>query len=93
MADVEVVGAEQSEGRVKTLRVRFKHTAERTIDRDTALAWLADGHSLITYAGAAHHPERGYAIQRVEADGEYFLRTDTEGVAKDELKFPKPHHH
>ena len=92
MADVEVVGAELADGKVKQLRVRFKHTAERIIDRATALDWLGEGHSLITYAGPAHHGERGYAIERVEADGEPYLRTDTNPVAKDELKVPHAHH-
>ncbi|MDP2304480.1 MAG: hypothetical protein Q8P18_00465 [Pseudomonadota bacterium] len=92
MADVEVVGAEIADGRVKTLRVRFKHTPERVIDRATGLAWLADGHSLLTYAGPAHHAERGHAIERVEVDGEAFLRTDTKPIAMDELRFPTAHH-
>lgn len=92
MADVEVVGAELSDGKVKSLRVRFKRAAERTIDRATALAWLAEGHSLLTYAGPAHHPERGYAVERVEVDGEPYLRTDTTAEAKDDLRFPAAHH-
>ncbi len=92
MADVEVVGAELAEGRVKSLRVRFKRTAERVIDRATALAWLAEGHSLITYAGPAHHGERGYAVERVEVDGEWYLRTDTKLEAKDDLHFPAANH-
>ena len=92
MADVEVVGAELSDGRVKTLQVRFKRTAERTIDRATALAWLAEGHSLLTYAGPAHHGERGHAIERIEVEGEAYLRTDTRPVARDELTFPADHH-
>ncbi|MDP2316040.1 MAG: hypothetical protein Q8P41_24295 [Pseudomonadota bacterium] len=92
MADVEVVGAELADGQVKSLRVRFKHTTERVIDRATALTWLADGHSLLTYAGPAHHGERGYAIERVDVDGDVYLRTDTKPVAKDELRFPAAHH-
>lgn len=92
MADVEVVGAELSEGRVRSLKVRFKRASERTIDRDTALAWLAEGHALLTYAGPSHHGERGYAVERVEVDGEAYLRTDTQLVAKDELQFPAAHH-
>jgi hypothetical protein len=92
VADVEVVGAELADGRVKTLRVRFKHTTERVIDRATALSWLADGHSLLTYAGSANHGIRGHAIERVEVDGELFLRTDTKLEAKDDLHFPSAHH-
>lgn len=92
MADVEVVGAQIADGRVKTLRVRFKRTTEREIDRATALAWLKDGHSLLTYAGPSHHGERGLAIERIEVDGEDFLRTDTNPIAQDELHFPAAHH-
>lgn len=92
MADVEVLSAEPAQGaRVTTLRVRFKNAPERTIDRQTALKWLADGHSLITCAGPGYHPVRGHAIERVEADGEVWLRTDTRPEARDALKFPHAH--
>lgn len=93
MADVEVVGADLADGRVKSLKVRFKHTAERTIDRETAVRWLADGHSLFTWAGPSHHGTRGKAIELVEVDGEAFVRTDTQPVATDELVFPSAHAH
>jgi hypothetical protein len=91
MADVEVIAAELSENRVKSLKVRFKNAPERTIDRDTALAWLAAGHSLNTYAGPSYHPVKGESVERVEVDGEDFLRTDTQKVARDELHFPHGH--
>ena len=93
MADVEVLGADTADGRVTSLRVRFKHTAERKIDRATALAWLADGHSLIACAGSGHHPVRGRSIERVEVDGEPFLRTDTLQEAVDAVVFPVSHGH
>jgi hypothetical protein len=93
MADVEVLSADMADGRVTGLRVRFKQTAERTIDRATALAWLADGHSLIACSGAGHHPLRGRSIERVEVDGEPFLRSDTLQEAVDALVFPAAHGH
>jgi hypothetical protein len=93
MADVEVLGADVADGRVKTLKVRFKHTAERTIDRETAVAWLADGHSLFTWAGSSHHGTRGKALQLVEVEEQPYLRTDTQPVAKDDLVFPASHGH
>lgn len=93
MADVEVVSAERTDGQVRTLRVRFKHTAERVIDRATALAWLEDGHSLIAYAGSARHGTRGRSIERVTVDGVAWLRTDTRPIAADELVFPAVHGH
>ena len=93
MAEVEVIGAEMANGRVSGLRVRFKHTAERRIDRDTALAWLGEGHCLLAYAGPSHHGVRGRALARVEADGAWYLRTDTSIVAIDELVFPAAEGH
>lgn len=93
MADVEVYGAETSGGRVSTLKVRFKNTDVRTIDRETALRWLADGHSLIAYSGhPPHHCHRGDAIQSVEVGEERFLRTDTKPEAADHLVFPGHDH-
>jgi hypothetical protein len=92
MADVEVVGAEMAGDKVANLTVRFKHTAERTIDRATALAWLAEGHSLLTYAGPAHHGDRGLAIELVEVGEHQYLRTDTLPEPKDHLVFPAHAH-
>lgn len=92
MADVEVYGAETSGGRVTSLKVRYKNTDVRTIDRETALRWLADGHSLITYAGhPPHHCHRGEAVMRVEVGDEAFLRTDTKAEPTDHLVFPGEH--
>lgn len=91
MADVEVVSADITSGRVKSLKVRFKGTTERVIDRDTALRWLADGHSLLTYAGTGHHAVRGKALERVEVDDEAFIRCDTQKVSEDQVVFPQGH--
>ncbi len=91
MADVEVYAAEPAHGRIQTLRVRFKNSSERTIDRDTAVSWLKDGHALQTYAGPAHHGTRGAAIQLVEVDEKLYLRTDTLPTAEDDLHFPHGH--
>jgi hypothetical protein len=92
MADIEVYRAEKgSDGRVASLTVRFKGTAERSVDRATALSWLAGGHSLITHAGSPHHPVRGHAIERCDIGGDSFLRTDTRVEAADELEFPHGH--
>lgn len=92
MADVEVYAAELEGTTVKALTVRFKGTAARTISRDTALHWLRQGHSLVTHAGGAHHPVRGHAIERVEVDGESFLRTDVKPEPADHVAFPGAGH-
>ena len=91
MADIEVYEATTEGTRVASLRVKLKGAGERTIDRETALSWLAGGHSLITYAGPAHHGTRGHAIERVEVGDEAWLRTDTEQKAEDHLEFPHAH--
>ncbi|MFZ5482439.1 MAG: hypothetical protein ACOZNI_37095 [Myxococcota bacterium] len=91
MADVEVLAADVADGRVRSLRVRIKNASERTIDRDTALRWLSDGHSLITYAGHGHHGVRGYALQKVEVGEDAFIRTDTTPESTDHVAFPHGH--
>jgi hypothetical protein len=91
MADVEVLAADVADGRVRSMRVRFKNAPERTIDRDTALKWLSDGHSLITYAGHGHHAVRGHALQKIEIGDDAFIRTDTAPKAEDHLEFPHGH--
>ena len=52
MGDVLVKAASVSDGKIRAMRVALAGLGERTIDRDTAIAWLKDGHSLIPYAGA-----------------------------------------
>lgn len=91
MADVEVLSAEQSGGRVSTLQVKFKNAAPRSIDRDTAVAWLRDGHSLIPVAGHGHDVVRGASVLLAEVGEELFLRTDTKAEAADHIHFPGHH--
>ena len=91
MAHIEVFGADPHHGTVSTLQVRFTGVAPRTIDRATALEWLAGGHSMITVAGEGSHAVRGHAIERVEVDGAVYLRTDTTPEAHDHLEFPHGH--
>lgn len=85
MADVEVWGVSMAGGAVSTLTVRFKGTAPRTIDRETALAWLAGGHSLTVHTGPVHHGHRGASVERVEIGDAYYIRTDTRLEAADHV--------
>lgn len=82
MGDVLVKAASVSDGKIRALRVALAGLGERTIDRETAIAWLKDGHSLIPFAGA-----RGAALQLVEVgdDDQAFVRTDNAAVAEDAL--------
>ena len=81
MADVLVRSATLSEGRIQKLDVAFHGLPSRTIDRDTALAWLKDGHSLVPVVGG----QRGVRLQLVEAGEELVIRTDNEAVAEDRV--------
>lgn len=92
MADIEVIHAAVQNGKVTSLEVKMVGIAPRTIDRATALAWLAGGHSLIPVAGHGHGAVRGAAFERVEVGEEHFLRTDTEPVAEDHVSFPAGGH-
>lgn len=92
MADIEVIHASVTGGKVTSLEVRMVGVAPRSIDRATALKWLAGGHSLIPVSGHGHHTVRGAALERVEVGEDHFLRTDTEVVAEDHVSFPAGGH-
>lgn len=81
MGDVLVTAATFDGTRVKSLAVRLHGLADRTIDRETALAWMNDGHSLIPWISG----ERGSALQRVETQGGTVIRVDNQPVDEDLL--------
>lgn len=91
MADIDVLSADIQGGRLSRLKIRFKGNLLREIDRDTALDWLYQGHSLIPVAGHGHHVSRAACLERVEVDGEWFVRSDTRKVAEDAVSFPHGH--
>lgn len=92
MADIEVVHAEVKDGRLNALKIRFKGNLERQVDRDTVLQWLYEGHSLIPVSGHGHHVHRAPCLERVEVDGEVYVRCDTRAEAADAIVFPGHHH-
>lgn len=85
MADIDVLSAELRGNRLHSLQVCFKNASPRTIDRDTAVLWLREGHSLVPVSGHGHHVHRGHALQLVEVDGAEFVRGDTRLVAADDV--------
>lgn len=91
MAEIEVLAADTEGTTIRSLRVRFKGTAERTVSRETALEWLVGGHSMLAYAGSGSHATRGLALERVEVGSDAFIRTDTRLEAADHLVFPTGH--
>lgn len=88
MADIDILHADVSGGRIQSLQVRFKNAAPRTIDRATALRWARDGHSMIPVAGHGHDVSRGHVLSLAEVGEEGFLRTDTKAEGADLVEFP-----
>lgn len=82
MGHVRVNGADLEGGRIRALRVTMHGLPARTINRDTAIAWLREGHSLVADGS-------NLALQLVEvADGDdvaRFVRTDNAATAEDAL--------
>ena len=83
MADVMVKAATLSEGRIQSMTVGFHGLPDREIDRDTALAWMKDGHSLIPVRAG----RRLHALQLVEVDEQHVIRHDN--VPSDEDAVPE----
>lgn len=86
-----MIGAEVQGGRLNGLKVRFKGNLERQVNRDTVLQWLYEGHSLIPVSGHGHHVHRAPCLERVEVDGELYIRSDRALNAADEVHFPHGH--
>lgn len=87
MARVEVHAGSVADGRITSLDIRMHGLPPRTLDRDTAVAWMRDGHSLIPQVGGVDIA----ALQLVEVvDGDdvsHFIRTDNQATAEDSLPF------
>lgn len=91
MAEIDILNAAVTDGRIQSLVVRFKNAPPRTIDRETALTWARDGHSLIPVAGHGHSVTRGFVLSLIEVREEEFLRTDTRAEAADHVGLPGAH--
>lgn len=81
MGDVLVTGGKVSDGKIEALEVQLHGLPGRTIDRDTALSWMKDGHSFIPQ----HKGQRGTALQLVEVGDERYIRPDNGTEAADAL--------
>lgn len=83
MADVLVKKAAVKEGRIASLDIGLYGLPDRTIDRDTAISWMRDGHSMIPVRGG----KRMTALQLVEVgdEDEPFIRHDNSPVAEDSV--------
>lgn len=81
MGDVLVKRGSVSGGRIGSLVVGLAGLPERTIDRDTAVAWMKDGHSLVPVIGGRRAP----ALQLVAVGDGHAIRTDNAPVDEDAL--------
>jgi hypothetical protein len=85
MGRVLVHGGKVAEGRITSLEVQLGALPRRTIDRETAIRWLRDMHSLVAVSGG----RPCNALQLVELDGDegpaWFIRTDNAAEAEDRL--------
>ncbi len=81
MGDVLVKKATMADGKISKLGVELHGLPARTIDRDQAVAWMKDGHSLVPVVGGVRHT----ALQLVELEEGHAIRTDNAAEDADSL--------
>ena len=84
MADLLVRAGTIADGKIEKLTVQLHKLADRVVNRDEAIAWMKDGHSLVPTLNG----ERQGALQLVEVEGDepqYFIRTDNTPTTEDSL--------
>ncbi len=81
MGDILVKRGTVEAGRIRSLEVGLFRLPDRTIDRDQALRWMRDGHSLVPVVGEVRLP----ALQLVEVGDDHAIRTDNQPLAEDML--------
>jgi len=81
MGDVLVKKATLADNRIQTLSVGFDGLPDRQIDRDTALAWMRDGHSLVPVQAGKRLP----ALLLVEGPEGLVIRKDSQAEDADSV--------
>jgi len=81
MGDVLVKAGAIADGRITSLVVGLARLPDRTIDRETAIRWMRDGHSFVP----VHAGTRLRALQLVEAGDGHVIRDDHEATDRDTL--------
>ena len=79
MARIEVHSVSMNGTQIQSLNVKIHQLDLRTIDRETAISWMKDGHSLIPIAGNAFKA----ALQLVESNGDWFIRENNDAIPED----------
>ena len=90
MGDVLVSAGELVDGKIDKLSVQLHKLSDRVVTRETAIAWMRDGHSLVPVVNG----KRQSALQLVVIDGDepqYFIRHDNAQSTEDSLPdLPSP---
>ncbi len=81
MGDVLVKAGTLSDGRIASLLVGLPRLPDRSIDRETAIRWMRDGHSFVPVQDGT----RLRALQLVEAGDGHVIRDDHEPLDQDTL--------
>ncbi len=85
MAHVLVKSGTIADGAISKLGVELVGIGARSLDRDTAIAWMKDGHSFVPMVGG----DEGPALQLVGIDGDdsatFYIRTDNASEGSDSL--------
>jgi hypothetical protein len=81
MGDIQVKRGTVEQGRITSLVVGIYGLPDRTVDREQALQWMKDGHSLVPLVQGQRLP----ALQLVEVGDTWAIRTDNEPVEEDRL--------
>lgn len=81
MGDILVKSGTLVGGKIASLVVGLFRLPDRTVDRDQAVRWLRDGHSLVPVAGDRRLP----ALQLVEVGDDVSIRTDNQPLPEDTL--------
>lgn len=85
MARVEVTNATVNDGTIVSLGVRLSGLPPRTIDRDTVLAWMRDGHSFIPVVDGEDRPAL-HLVEIVDGDDvKHFVRADGHKESADQV--------
>ena len=82
MGKIRVISADTSGGRITGINVQIDRLPNRSVDRDTAIRWLRDGHSLLF--GVGGH-ETALQLVEVGEDAVAFVRIDNEPIAEDRV--------
>ncbi|MFT6142304.1 MAG: hypothetical protein ACJATT_000388 [Myxococcota bacterium] len=85
MGHVRVTAATVADGKIQSLGIELKGLGARTIDRDTTVSWMRDGHSFVPVTNGKEGPALQLIVIEDGDAVEYAIRNDHETTAEDSL--------